>query len=146
MVAVALLDLVTVGLAGAVAAGLGAIGPPEPPPQVALELSVDAGTDRIAIAHLGGDPLDVRTVGLRVAVDGRPLEHQPPVPFFAAPGFRSGPEGPFNSASDPTWAPGETASLRVAGTNAPALAVGARVQVEVYASDQRIARLTATAG
>lgn len=146
VVAVALLVLLAVGLAGVLAAGLGAVAPPEPPPRAALELSADAGADRVALTHLGGDPLDVRRLRLRVSVDGTGLAHQPPVPFFAARGFRAGPTGPFNSAAAPRWTPGETASLRLASTNAPALAPGARVRAEVYVRGHLVARLSVVAG
>lgn len=143
-VAVALLVLVTVGL-GAAVAGLGAVAPPEPPPRAALELTVDANPDRVALTHLAGEPLDVDRVRLRLTVDGTPLVHQPPLPFFSARGFRSGPTGPFNIAADQRWTPGETATLRLASTNAPTVRPGARVRAEVFVSGHRIARLTATA-
>lgn len=145
VVAVALLVVLTVGLAGVVAAGLGAVAPPEPPPRVALDLSVDAGADRIALTHLGGDAVDIREIRLRVTVDETPLAYQPPVPFFAARGFRAGPTGPFNSAADPHWTPGERASIRLASTNAPEITAGVQVRVAVYASGQPVARLTAVA-
>lgn len=145
VVAVALLVLVAVGLAGVVAAGLGALAPPTTPPSVGLDVSADAGADRIALTHLGGDPVGVDRLRLRVLVDGTPLAHQPRVPFFAARGFRAGPTGPFNSASDPRWTPGETASLRLASTNEPPLDAGARLRVEVYSGDHRIAVLSTVA-
>ena len=146
VVAVALLVLLTVALAGAVAVGLGAVGSPEPPPRAALRLSVDPGADRVALTHLAGDTLDVRRLELRLAVNGSALVHQPPVPFFAAAGFRAGPTGPFNSAADPRWTPGETASLRVASTNAPAIGPGARVRVDVFVSGSPVARLAVRVG
>lgn len=145
VVAVALLVLLAVGLAGVVAAGLDAVAPPEPPPRAALELSVDPASGRVALTHRGGDVLDARQLRLRLAVDGTDLTHQPPVPFFAARGFVSGPTGPFNAAADPVWEPGETATVRIASTNAPTLAPGARVRVAVYASGHLVARLTAVA-
>jgi FlaG/FlaF family flagellin (archaellin) len=145
VVAVAVLVALSVVLAGAVAAGLGGLAPPEPPPQAALDLSVDADADRLAVTHLGGDSLDARRLRVTVAVDGTPLDHQPPVPFFAATGFRAGPTGPFNSGADPRWTPGETASLRLASTNDPLLSTGARVRVAVYAGGHLVARVVATA-
>jgi len=143
VVGVALLVLATVVAAGAVGAGLLATDPPDPPPRPAL--SLDADGRQIAITHHGGDPLDVRKLTVRVEVDGTPLAHQPPVPFFAARGFRGGPTGPFNSAADPLWTPGETASVRVAATNDPTPSAGARVTVAVYHEEQLLARLTAVA-
>lgn len=146
VVAVALLVLLAVTLAGALAAGLASVGSPDPPPRAALDLAVDADAARVTLTHLGGETLDVRELRLRVAVDGTPLAQQPPVPFFTARGFRAGPTGPFNSAAAPAWRPGETASLRMAGTNAPTLTPGARIRATVYADGHVVARLSAVAG
>ena len=100
---------------------------------------------QVVITHQGGASLDVRDLRVRVRVDGRPLAAQPPVPFFSASGFRPGPQGPFNSASDPTWTAGEVGSFRVAATNEPRPTAGARVTVEVFADDRPVAQLTDTA-
>lgn len=143
-VAVATLVLVTVSL-GAGVTWLGTAAPAEPPPRVALGLSVDGETDTVALTHRAGDALDVRRLRLRITVDGDPLVHQPPVPFFAATGFESGPTGPFNRAADPRWDPGETAAIRIAGTNAPAVDPGAEVRAEVFVGDYRVVLLTTTA-
>jgi hypothetical protein len=113
------------------------------PPTVAMSLSAEG--DRLALSHRAGAPLRTTDLRVRVVVDGTPLAHQPPVPFFAARGFRSGPTGPFNPASDPEWSPGETATLRVAGTNRPGIDPGDRVAVVLSVDDRRVARLTATA-
>jgi FlaG/FlaF family flagellin (archaellin) len=144
VVAVALLVVLAVALAGTVVV-LAPDSLAEPPPSAALGLSVDAGTDRLVFTHVGGDAIDVRTLRLAVAVDGTPLEHQPPVPFFAARGFRAGPTGPFNSGADPAWTAGERASLRLASTNDPAIASGARVRATLSVDGHRVARLTARA-
>jgi hypothetical protein len=144
VVAVALLVVLSAVLAGAVVA-LAPAAPAGPPSQAAFRLSVDAGSDRVALTHVGGDVLDAEALALRVAVDGTPLVHQPPVPFFAARGFRSGPTGPFNSGADPRWTPGETASVRLASTNAPAIEPGARVRVTVSVDGQVVARLAVDA-
>ncbi|MGB9964608.1 type IV pilin [Halobacterium hubeiense] len=136
-VAVVLLLAVTVVAAGAVAAAVPAL-PGDPPPQRAT--SVDATSDgRVAVTLVSGEPIDVEGASVRVAVDGEPLAHQPPVPFFAAEGFDGGPTGPFNVAADPTWVVGETASLRVAGTNDPALRAGAALTVRVLVGGQVVA-------
>lgn len=103
-------------------------------------LSISVEGDRIRLVHEGGDALDVRRLDVTVAVDGEPLRHQPPVPFFSARGFRPGPTGPFNVAADPTWTAGEAASFRVAGTNAPALTPGATVTVRVAIDGRLLAR------
>lgn len=132
---------------GAVAGSIALAATPgdraDPGPTVALSLSV--ANDRVSVTHRGGTVIDAREVGLRVTVNGTPLAEQPPVPFFAASGFRAGPTGPFNAAADPRWGAGETASFRVAGTNAPTLAPEARVAVRVSAAGRPIASLSATA-
>jgi FlaG/FlaF family flagellin (archaellin) len=144
VVAVVLLVALSVALAGAVVV-LAPAAPVGPPPRAALQLSVDAGSDRVALTHVGGDVLDAETLSLRVTVDGTPLVHQPPVPFFAARGFHPGPTGPFNSGADPRWTPGETASFEVASTNAPTIEPGARVRVTVSVDGQVVARLAVDA-
>jgi len=111
---------------------------------VPTSLAVAVDGDRVAVTHRGGGALDVRDLRIRVVVDGEPLAHQPPVPFFSARGFHPGPRGPFNVAADPTWTAGEVASFRVAGTNAPRPSTGARVTVSIYDGERPVARLTAT--
>jgi len=146
-VAGALLLVVTVGLVGVVAgvtAGLPADVLADPAPAAALSASAEG--DRVTLVHRGGDALDVGALRLVVRVDGEALARQPPVPFFSAPGFRSGPTGPFNAASDDRWTAGERASFRVAETNRPVPAPGDRIEVRVYADGARIATLEATVG
>ncbi|MUV85659.1 type IV pilin [Natronomonas sp. CBA1123] len=101
-------------------------------------------TGRVTVTHLGGDAIDPTELRVRIRVDGERLSEQPPVPFFSARGFESGPTGPFNSATHGTWRAGESASLRVAGTNSPTLGVGATVEVRLYVDGTRIAVETAT--
>lgn len=96
------------------------------------------------MTHRGGDAVVPADLRVRVRVDGEPLAEQPPVPFFAAEGFESGPTGPFNSATDGEWRAGETGSLRVADTNDPSLRPGATVEVGLYAAGDRIALLRTT--
>lgn len=134
---VAVVVVIAGGVAGATVLGTDPLADPAP----TASLSASVADDRVTLAHRGGDALDVRDLRLVVCVDGAELDRQPPVPFFSAHGFYPGPTGPFNSAADPTWRAGETASFRVAGTNAPTLASGARVEVDVYAGDHRIASL-----
>jgi FlaG/FlaF family flagellin (archaellin) len=138
-VAGVLLIAITVVLAGGVAAAA-LDGPSATVPPSAV-LSLSATDDRIAIAHRGGDPIDVAAVTVRVSVDGEPLEEQPPVPFFSAAGFHPGPTGPFNSAGDDTLRVGETATFRVADTNDPTLEPGRTVTVEIAADGRPVARL-----
>jgi FlaG/FlaF family flagellin (archaellin) len=145
-VAGVLVIALTVGLAVAVSGAVFAVtdasvASGDAPPRASLSLSVTDGV--LAFTHRGGDALDVRRLRLVVAVDGEPLADQPPVPFFAASGFRSGPTGPFNPSADPQWTAGETATLAVAGTNRPALSSGSVVTVVVYAGDTPVADLSA---
>ena len=115
-----------------------------PPPTATFDLTAEG--DRISIDHTGGDAVDVRALRIEVAVDGDPLTHQPPVPFFAARGFHGGPDGPFNPETDSEWVVGETASFRVAGTNEPVLEPGSQLSVKLYHGDQRFAALSARVG
>ena len=138
-VAGVLLIAITVVLAGGVAAAA-LDGPSATVPPSAV-LSLSATDDRIAIAHRGGDPIDVAAVTIRVSVDGEPLDEQPPVPFFSAAGFHPGPTGPFNSAGDDTLRVGETATFRVADTNDPTLRPGRTVTVDIAADGRPVARL-----
>lgn len=139
VVGVVLLTAVTVVAAAAVGATV-VVDPLEPAPTASFDVAADASGE-ISVTHHGGDPVDPDDLRLRVRVDGRPLAEQPPVPFFAARGFESGPTGPSNSATDGEWRAGETASLRVAGTNDPAVTAGATVELRLYVDDERIALL-----
>lgn len=145
VVAVALLVAVTVVAASVVGTAALAIGTPTEPAQVAVSLSVDATTDRFRLTHRGGDTLDVTRIALSVTVDGDPLAEQPPVPFFATAGYRSGPTGPFNSRSDPRWRAGERGSFRLASTNAPAVRAGDTVTVTIRRDERVVSRARARA-
>lgn len=142
VVAVVLLVGVTVVVAAAVGTALlgqaAALGDPAP----RASLSITASGDRISVVHESGDALDVRDLRLRISVNGTPLTHQPPVPFFSARGFEPGPTGPFNSASDPAWTAGEVASVRVAETNQPTIRPGAPVTVDLYDGDALVTSLS----
>lgn len=144
VVGVALLVGVTV-LVAATVGTVATVDPGGTVPVAHLTLSADAESDRLALTHEGGATLDVTSLSVTVSVDGVALEHQPPVPFFAATGFESGPTGPFNVASDDNWSAGETAGFRLASTNDPQLPAGARVEVIVATERGVIARLETTA-
>lgn len=144
VVAVVLLAMVTVVAAAGVGLGL-ATSPADPVPVAELRLSVDAGADALTLRHAGGDTIDVDDLAVAVRVDGHPLAHQPPVPFFAARGFRSGPTGPFNGAHDPSWRAGQRATLRLASTNDPLIDPGDRVTVTLATERGVVATLTAAA-
>jgi len=144
VVAVVVLCGLTVILGATVAGELTGLSErAEPTPTAAMSLSVDGET--MTLTHDHGDPLDVRTLRVVVTVDGEPLKHQPPVPFFSASGFAPGPTGPFNSASDPEWTVGESASITLAGTNSPSIEPGSTVSVELYQDDTRIVTTETTA-
>lgn len=115
------------------------------PSRVALAASANASDDRVTLVHRGGDALVVEDLWVHVAVDGTPLTHQPPVPFFAAKGFQSGPTGPFNVGGNTRWTAGESASFAIAGTNAPQLEPGSEVLVRIYSDELKVAELQATA-
>lgn len=144
VVGVLALVLVTVTLALVVGTAL-----PSPDieesPSAGLSVTVVASEDRVALTHEGGDTLDVSAVTLQIEVDGTPLAEQPPVPFFAADGFESGPTGPFNSRSPDSWRAGETGSVRLATTNTPMVTPGLPVTVTLTTEGAVIYRETVTA-
>jgi flagellin-like protein len=114
------------------------------PTVAAFETTVEP-TGEVRLTHQAGDPIDPGELRLRISVDGEPLAEQPPVPFFSAPGFESGPGGVFNSATADRWDVGETASLTIADTNAPSIEAGDTVTIRLYADGDRIASLETTA-
>ncbi|PSP66002.1 type IV pilin [Halobacteriales archaeon QS_1_69_70] len=136
-----------VALAAVTAAGVGALAAVDPPAETpsAAFTATAAPDGTIAVTHRGGDAIKPAQLHVRISVDGRRLAAQPPVPFFAAEGFVSGPTGPFNRGHAGRWTAGETASLRVASTNRPPVRADATVTVELYVSGRRLATLRATA-
>lgn len=135
-VAVVALASLAVCLA-AVVVGATAVSLPQQPEPVSVSLDASS-TGRITLSLDAGGPLDVRRLGVRVSVDGHPLAAQPPVPFFAAAGFRSGPTGTFNRNADPQWTVGETASIRIAHTNTPFPERGESVTVRLFVEKQEL--------
>ncbi|MFB6218452.1 MAG: type IV pilin [Halobacteriaceae archaeon] len=139
----ALLTVVLAAVLGAGTAGIATDAADGGTTTVALSATATAdGTVRLV--NRGGTALDTRTLRVRVLVDGERLDHQPPVPFFAAEGFHGGPTGAFNPAADPTWEVGESASFRVADTNHPTLAPGRTVTVRVYREGTPVGTAEAT--
>jgi len=110
------------------------------PPTASFDVSAES--DRITLSHEGGDVVDVHALRVEISVDGDPLTHQPPVPFFAAEGFHGGPRGAFNPEADDEWEVGETTAVQVADTNDPALEAGARLTVELFYGEHRFASLS----
>lgn len=139
---VAVAVLVVVG----VAAGGVALAPLADRGATAAAVTLTVSGDTLAFVHRGGPPLDVADLRLVVSVDGTRLRHQPPVPFFAARGFRAGPTGPFNRGSDGRWSPGERATLTLAGTNRPAVDAGDTVTVRLVVDGRLAAKVSARAG
>lgn len=136
---------VTMVLAAALAVVATGFAPMDPGERVLIEAAADSTTGRVTLEHAGGPPLDVDGLSVRVAVDGEPLTHQPPVPFYAAAGFNGFPTGPFNPAADQRWSAGETATFRVAKTtNAPPLKTGSELTVTLSREGQLVARTTVT--
>ncbi|RRJ30765.1 type IV pilin [Halocatena pleomorpha] len=131
---------ITIVLAGAFGAMVLTQAPPSEPPQAVFALTADSATQTITLTHESGADLTPETLRLTIAVDGEPIAHQPPIPFFAAKGFIGGPTGPFNSAYEGNWTAGQSASLRVASTNTQFQA-GTMVTVRLYAADQLVASL-----
>lgn len=84
---------------------------------IAVALTVDGS--QLQLTHLAGPSVDLAAVDATIMVDGTPLRHQPPLPFFAARGFRAAPTGAFNSGSDGVLSVREQATLQIARTNAP---------------------------
>ncbi|WP_262488559.1 type IV pilin N-terminal domain-containing protein [Halorubrum aquaticum] len=138
-----LLVAMTVVLAVGVTAATTIDPPAEPAPTAMVSMEVEG--DRITLTHDGGDPIAVDDLSVRVSVNGEPLARQPPVPFFSAAGFRPGPTGAFNAASDDEWVVGGSASFRIAGTNDPHVAPGDRVEVRLAVRERPVATLEATA-
>ena len=106
-----------------------------------LEATADG---EVRVLHRGGDTVDPGALRVRIHIDGDPLAEQPPVPFFSARGFESGPTGPFNSAYSGAWTAGQAASLRVASTNEPTPRAGATVEVRLYVDGRQMADLETT--
>ena len=145
VVGVALLVALTVLAATAVGTATVALDTPAQPSMASFSLTVDPTRDTLTLRHRGGDTLDTDGLRLRVTVAGKRLAHQPPVPFFAATGYRSGPTGPLNSEADSIWSAGERATLRLATTNAPLPETGDRVTVAVFSDRTPVATVHTTA-
>ncbi|XVH30316.1 type IV pilin [Haloferacaceae archaeon DSL9] len=95
-------------------------------------IELTATENVLTLVHRGDEPIDVRRLRLRIEIDGSPLAHDPPVPFFSATGYNAGPTGAFNAETDPLWRPGEATSLRIATTNDPYPERGDTVTVRLF--------------
>lgn len=136
---------VTVLLATSLAFGLSSLPSSSPAPDVSVVGEFDGDERAVTLVHRGGDPIELDNLEILVEVDGVPLEHQPPIPFFSATGFAPGPEGVFNLESDSSWEAGEAGTFSIASTNDPVPTAESELQVTVVVQDQTIAVLTLTA-
>lgn len=116
-----------------------------PAPTATFGLAVDSDRSTITVEHRGGDSIDVTELEVQVAVEDESLEHQPPVPFVGADGYRGTPSGPFNPEADAEWHVGERATLRVAETNTPTIQAGDTVTVTLVVDGTVVADLEAAA-
>lgn len=143
---VGIILLVSITVIGAATVGLAVESTPRASPELAsFELAADAESNSLTLTHRGGDPINLTETTIHVDIDGRSLEANPPIPFFAAAGFESGPSGPFNAASPNTWRPGETGRVQIASTNDPQMSPGSTVTVRIVTDGTELAELTATA-
>lgn len=140
VIGVVLLIAVTVIAAVALGVTVFGITRTEPPPQATFTLSADSATQTITLTHRGGAAIDPASLRLRIAVDGEPIAHQPPIPFFASEGFMSGPTGPFNSEDEGEWITGQSASVQLASTNTRFQA-GSVISVRLYVDDKLLITL-----
>jgi len=140
--------VVLIGITVLATAAVGALvtaSPTEPPPTASFETSVDSDRNEIELTHVRGDALELSEITVHIEIDEEPLKMQPPIPFFAAEGFQSGPKGPFNAASPDRWGVGETAGLQLASTNKPELTAGDSVTIRIETEAGLVAELTETA-
>lgn len=145
VVGVTLLVAITVLTATVVGTAVLATDVPTEPTRVIISLSADAATDRITLVHRGGATLNVSRLSFFIEINGKSLANQPPIPFFAAAGYRGGPTGPFNSATDPLWTASEVATLHLASTNAPAIDPDDVVSVTIRQHGRVLLRLSTRA-
>lgn len=141
VVGVAVLVAITVILSATVWAFTAGMAPTGPAPSAVFEGSIDVENREITLRHVGGDELHMEAVGVVVSVNDDPLDEQPPVPFFAAAGFVSGPTGPFNPAATDTWGAGEAGSFRLASTNGPIPVRNDTVSVRIAYEGEPIASI-----
>jgi len=146
LVGTVLLVALTVAFAASVGGLLVQSGTDQEVSAVRIAASADASSDTLSMTHEGGATLDPDALSMKVTVDGVALNHQPPIPFFAADGFKSGPTGPFNGATEGEWTAGETGSVTLAATNAPNLTAGDRVEITLLEGETVVTVVETTAG
>ena len=141
VIGIVLMLVVTVVLAGSIAAYLLAFPTTEGATQATISATVDIETDEFRFVHDGGDAIEVETLTIEITIDGEPLASQPPVPFVGSPGFAGSPSGPFNGGSDTRWAPGERASFRIACTNHPKPSAESTIVIKLFVDDRPFATI-----
>lgn len=109
----------------------------QPPATDTFELAVQQNGG-VRLTYQQGPPLSVDRLRLIIRIDGTRLAEQPPIPFFAADGFRGGPIGPFNAAATGRWRPGEIAGVQIASTNEPVPEPGKILSVTLYRDQDRL--------
>ncbi len=140
-IGVVLLVAITVTLAGVVLA-MGLTVSPGSAQTATVEGSLNHTANAITLVHTGGDPIDLEEADIRISVDGTPLTHQPPVPYWNPDGFQGFPSGPFNPSSENTWESGERGTIRLDTDNEPLPNANATVEVAVIGEAGPIARTT----
>lgn len=141
--AVLLLAVTVVAAAGVLALAPAAAADPPAPRGVDAEATAGGAVELTLVA---GPAIDPGSLSIRVRVDGDPLAHQPPVPFFAATGFHGGPTGALNAASNADWRVGDTVSFSIAETNQPVPSTGDTVEVTLVVRGQVVATDATPAG
>ena len=113
------------------------------PGAIGASVELEATGQTLQFTNTGTETLDIDEVALKISVSDQPLAFQPTIPYFSTTGFEPGPSGPFNSASNMTWEPGQKATITVANTNEPVPTVGDSVTVEVWYEGEYVGKVTA---
>ena len=136
VIGVVLIVAVTVVLAAVVGAFAIGVGNAGNAPEAAI--TAERTGNEITLTHHSGDPLDVTELTVRILIDGKPLEKQPDVPAYGSAGFNDL-SGAFHAWGTQPWKAGATASLKIAGNNAPQPSAGSRVTIKIYAEGEAVA-------
>jgi flagellin-like protein len=136
VIGVVLFVAVTVVLAAVVGAFAIGVGDAGNAPEAAI--TADRNGNEINLTHHSGDPLDVNELTIRIFIDGEPLEKQPDVPAYGSDGFNDL-SGAFHAWGTQPWKAGATASLKIAGNNAPQPSAGSQVTVKIYSEGEAVA-------
>ena len=141
VIGIVLMLVITVVLAGAIAAYLLVLPTTEGATQATISATVNTETAEFQFVHDGGDAIAVETLTIEITIDGEPLTSQPPVPFVGSHGFNGSPSGPFNEGGDTRWVPGQRASFRLACTNHPKPSDESTIVIELFVDDRPLTTL-----